>query len=206
MSVVAKQPSTSWIVGWKAANIFVADPTIHRVQFASVAIPMIAPYHVEDTARCWSELHPCEVSPGPDDRCKCGFNSWESPIVAQKYLRMRESMWLHMAHLTLSLCLLRVGVYGLVSEGVTDVGGGIVEWGYRGSHQRVLDVFYQDTCYFVGCDNSPVGVGLVRMNSIHGWTAQQVCGKHAHVPERVLDPELLGRQNNVNIHYGYPSD
>lgn len=202
--------STEWIIGWKAACVAVT-PDLKTLRFRSVVMGGES-YAADAQAQCflYKEKHVA-----PDDACKCGFNSWHELQNALHYLRFYQFVQngasyrygpSYIRNFTKSIMLLRVGICGDVVEGTMNAGKDWQQWGYRASRQLVTDVYFDTRCCICNQNASHLGAG----DNVSVWEEVLVplvalCSQHAK-GLRILQPERLSIQNDIDIHWGLPSE
>lgn len=197
---------TNWVVGWKQANVYVRDDlrTLHFVPIHQDGI--IYTYGVDDQARCqqYEHLH----GQVPDDDCRCGFNAWDELETVWVYDRsVKHNSYIYPEWAVRSLALLRVGLYGDLIDATMTIrfsGGERKYWGYRSSRQRVSDIFFEKKCD--SCEDVAFGLGLVYYDLAWGWTLRPLCSTHLEEARATVSLAALSQHNDVEIHWGYPSE
>lgn len=143
-------PTSFSFTGWKHARLVATTlPTTEGPQVVGVRfLPLHPnlPYGPDDAARCIFDTAEEKHCP-PEPNCGCGFYALKdrSRIVSGDYSG---------AVLFPSQVLLNVGFYGTVVEG---------QFGFRASHQRVLEVFVSEVCS--RCRIRPVSLFAVLLPS-----------------------------------------
>lgn len=202
--------STDWIIGWKVACVAVT-PDLQTIRFRSVVMGGES-YAADAEAQCflYKERHAA-----PADMCRCGFNSWHESQIALHYLRFYQFVQSGVSYrygpnyirdFTKSIVLLRVGLCGDVVEGTLDAGRGWEQWGYRASRQLVTDVYFDTKCCVCGQYADRLGaVGKVSVRDEVLVPLVTFCSWHAK-GQRILQKERLSIQNDIDIHWGIPSE
>lgn len=202
--------STDWIIGWKAAFVAIT-PDLRTLQFRSVAISGGSSYGTDAKAECLFYEHA-----SPNDLCRCGFNSWHEYETALRYMRFYQALQLGHSYkfhpyidFRWSVALLRVGVYGDVVEGTLKAGYDWHHWGYRASHQRVSDVFFDGMCIVPGCGKMGQYVCAGKMTYIYKEVLLPLrlhCPEHAASAKYIFQHSGLSQRNDVGLYRKLPSE